>query len=181
MTVPSVLSRPGPLTRRAWDPFAEFGDLYERMGRLLDVSLPELAARERRSWTPAVDVEETENSYLIDADLPGVPAQAVSIDVRGNEVTITAEIADRQRSGVMRQQTRRVGRYEYSVRLPGDVDAESSEARLSDGVLQLRLPKVSATSSRHVPVIEAGGSEAGKQARSATTSGDGSGSRSATS
>ncbi|ONH33739.1 MULTISPECIES: Hsp20/alpha crystallin family protein [Protofrankia] len=174
MTVPSVLSRPGPLTRRGWDPFAEFGDLYERMGRLLDVSFPELTARERRSWAPAVDVEETEDSYLIDADLPGVPAQAVNIDVRGNEVTIAAEITERERSGVMRQQARRTGRYEYAVRLPGDVNAESSEARLADGVLQLRLSKVSATSSRHVPVLEAGEKNGrSEQAGGATASGRG--------
>ncbi|WP_131745945.1 Hsp20/alpha crystallin family protein [Frankia sp. Cppng1_Ct_nod] len=178
MTTPAVLSRPGPITRRVWDPFAEFGDLYDRMGRLLDVSFPELASRERRSWAPAADMEETEDSYIIDADLPGVPAKAVNIDVRGNEVTITAEIQDRQHRGVMRQQARRTGRYEYSVRLPGDVNPDNSEARLADGVLQLRLPKVSATASRHVPVIDAGEGQAG-ETRTAGTSGARSGSGSA--
>ncbi len=156
MTSLSVMSRPTPVTRRGWDPFAEFGDLYERMGRLLDVSLPDLMPREGRSWTPAIDMEETENSYIIEADLPGTPANTVNIDVRGNEVSITADIQAREHRGVMRQQMRRIGRYECTVRLPGEVDAEKSAAQAADGVLQLTLPKLSSTASRHVPVIEAG-------------------------
>jgi HSP20 family protein len=129
-----------------------------------------------------IDVEEAEDSYLIEADLPGVPADAVTIDVRANEVGITADTQQQERHGVMRQQMRRTGRYECAVRLPGDVDAERSEARMSDGVLRLKLAKVSATAARHVPVIEAGGHAGGETrsvngAGSRSESGRGSGSR----
>ena len=67
-----------------WDPFAEFEDLYDRMGRLVG-SVSESPVRQRAAlpWSPVADVSETEDDYLIEADLPGVGQDQVSVEVIG--------------------------------------------------------------------------------------------------
>ena len=69
MTLP-VVRDSQPAAR--WDPCAEFGDLYDRMGALMG---PVLGGPARQLaalvWSPLADVSETEDAYLIEADLPG--------------------------------------------------------------------------------------------------------------
>jgi HSP20 family protein len=60
----------------------------------------------------------------------------VNIELVGNELSITGE-----RKGTVRRRTRRTGRFEYSVRLPDQVDAAKIEASLDQGVLNVRVPK----------------------------------------
>ena len=59
----------------------------------------------------------------------------------GNELSITGEIKEKERKGALRRQTRRIGRFEYRVRLPEQVDASKIEASLDQGVLTVRVPK----------------------------------------
>ena len=81
MTLP-VVRDSQPAAR--WDPCAEFEDLYDRMGALMG---PVLAGPARQladlAWSPLADVSETEDAYLIEADLPGVKQDQVSVEVSG--------------------------------------------------------------------------------------------------
>jgi HSP20 family protein len=92
-------------------------------------------------WTPPVDIEETDDSYVIEAELPGVKEKDVDIEHVGSEISVTGEIKERDRKGVLRRQTRRTGRFEYRVRLPEQVDAEKISAEFDKGVLEIRIPK----------------------------------------
>jgi HSP20 family protein len=65
----------------------------------------------------------------------------VNIEVAGNELSITGEIKEKERKGALRRQTRHIGRFEYRVRLPEQVDASKIEASLDQGVLTVRVPK----------------------------------------
>jgi HSP20 family protein len=118
--------------------------MTERMRRMLDQTFGGLAwpsPVETGGWSPSVDIEETDDAYVVEADLPGVKAKDVSIELVGNELAITGELKDRERKGALRRQTRRTGRFEYRVTLPDHVDADKIEARLNDGVLTVRAPK----------------------------------------
>ncbi|HEV7898423.1 MAG TPA: Hsp20/alpha crystallin family protein, partial [Planosporangium sp.] len=76
-------------------------------------------------WVPAFDIEETEDSYIMEMDLPGVKPEDVNIELRdGNELRISGKYHERARTGTMRRQNRRGGDFEYDVILPGDVNAE---------------------------------------------------------
>ena len=79
----------------------------------------------------------------------------VNIELRDNEVRVTGEIKEKERSGVLRRQTRRVGQFEYIVTLPGDIDPEKVEASLHEGVLTVRLGKAAASQPRQIEVKEA--------------------------
>jgi HSP20 family molecular chaperone IbpA len=76
------------------------------------------------------------------AEIPGVQRNDVNIELVGNELMITGELKEKERTGVVRRRTRRVGRFDYRVMLPSQVDSNGIEAKLSDGVLTVRVPKM---------------------------------------
>jgi HSP20 family protein len=100
-------------------------------------------------WVPAFDIEETEDAYILEMDLPGVKPEDVNMELRdGNELRITGNYHERERTGTMRRQGRRGGDFEYDVVLPGDVNAEQIDATLEDGVLTVRLGKAQSQARR---------------------------------
>lgn len=105
-----------------WDPFRELEEMHERMGRLLESTFGP-AGRPMIGWSPLVDIEETDDAWVLEAELPGVNREDVNIEVRNGELAITGELKDRERTGVVRRQTRRTGRFDCRVALPGDVEA----------------------------------------------------------
>lgn len=145
--------QPSVADRDTGVPAAELDQLTDRMRRLLDQTFGRAAAPGRLTdavgWVPAVDIEEQDDAYVIEAELPGVKREDVTIELLGNELTISGEVRQRERKGLIRRQTRRVGRFEYRVVVPDQVAAaEEIEATLHDGVLTVRLPK-SARTERH--------------------------------
>src|SRR5213078_300284 len=124
----------------SWSPLSDIGQLNERMRRMLEQTFGGLLD-EPTGWIPAVDIEETEDGYVVEAEVPGVKREDVNIEVAGNDLSITGEIKEKERKGALRRRTRRTGRFEYRVRLPEQVDASKIEASLDQGVLAVRVPK----------------------------------------
>jgi HSP20 family protein len=143
---------------RRGDPVAEFEQLQEQMGQIINTFLrdPLLggSGQQQPFWVPAADLEETDDAYVLELDLPGVDKKDVNIELRDNEVRITGEVKEKERTGLLRRQTRRVGQFEYTITVPGDIDAEKVEAGLHDGVLTVRLPKAAASQPRQIQVKE---------------------------
>jgi HSP20 family protein len=135
-------------------PFAELEQVNERMRRVLEQTFGGLLS-EPLGWVPAVDIEEQEDVYVVEAEIPGVDRNDVNIEVVGNELLITGEIKERERKGVVRRRTRRTGRFEFRVTLPEQVDAEKIEAKLNDGVLTVRVPKSARAQRRRIEVKSA--------------------------
>ena len=128
----------------------------ERLRRMLDQTfgsfgLPALAT-ESVGWAPPVDIEEQDDAYVIEAELPGVAKDDVNIELISNELMITGEIKEREREGILRKRTRRIGRFEYRVRLPEQVDPDNVEAKLTNGVLSVRVPKREQAERRRIQV-----------------------------
>jgi HSP20 family protein len=128
----------------------------ERLRRMLDQTfgsfgLPSLVS-ESVGWSPPVDIEEQDNAYVIEAELPGVKKDDVNIELVSNELMITGDIKEREREGILRKRTRRIGRFEYRVRLPEQVDVNNVEASLKDGVLSVRVPKREQAERRRIQV-----------------------------
>jgi HSP20 family protein len=138
-----------------WEPLSEFEQVTERMRRMLEQTfggfgLPSLA--ERAGWSPLVDIEETDDAYVVEAELPGVDRKDVNVELVGSELTITGEAKEPERKGIVRRRNRRTGRFEYHVNLPGHVDAAKIDARLADGVLSVRVPKSERAQRRKIEV-----------------------------
>jgi HSP20 family protein len=136
MALPTRHGGGSPELRRAWDPFSEFEDMWSRMGRLLEQAAAPTAAS--GVWMPTAEEEEAENAYVVRAELPGVPAESIDIEVEGDELSITGELSEERRGKVL---SRRTGRFAYRTSLPAGTDSDSIEADLTDGVLTVRIPK----------------------------------------
>jgi HSP20 family protein len=135
-------------------PLRDVEQVTDRMRRLLDESFGGWTAllAEAAAWTPPVDIEETDDAWLVEAELPGVDRKDIDIELVGNELAITGEIKERERAGILRRKTRRVGRFEFRVTLPDQVDQDKIEANVRDGVLTVRVPKAERAQRRRIEV-----------------------------
>lgn len=137
-----------------WSPLSDIGQLNERMRRMLEQTFGGLLD-DTAGWIPAVDIEEKDDAYVVEAEVPGVKREDVNIEVTGHELFISGEMKERKREGVIRRQTRRTGRFEFRVTLPGEVDPEAVDAELNDGVLTVRIPKAQRMQRRRIEVKSA--------------------------
>jgi HSP20 family protein len=135
------------------DPFSDVNQLAQRMGQLFEDQWPNFPALlGRDGFVPQADVEETEDSYLIDMDLPGVDRDDVDIEVVGRRLVVTGERKEKERVGLLRRQTRTIGRFRYEVSLPDQVNEDGIAAALTDGVLHLQVPKRQGERRRRIEV-----------------------------
>ncbi|TKA13360.1 Hsp20/alpha crystallin family protein [Actinacidiphila oryziradicis] len=154
MTLPASRPRqPSGMARRS-DPVQQIENVYSQMDQLLQgffgQQVPESLAGTR--WAAPADIEETDDAFIVQLDVPGVKPEDIDVELRENQVRITGEIKEKERTGVLRRQTRPVGRFEHLIALPGEVDPDKVEATLSDGVLTLRLTKTGGPQTRHIQV-----------------------------
>jgi len=147
--------RRGATTPERWEPFTELEQMTDRMRRMLEQTFGGLgwtSPLERGGWSPLVDLEETDDAYVVEAEVPGVKREDLNIELAGDELSISGEIKEHQRQGTLRRQTRRTGRFDYRVSLPSHVDSEKVDASLADGVLTVRVPKAERAQRRRIEV-----------------------------
>jgi HSP20 family protein len=148
----ALLERRGervPVTR--WDPFTELESLHDQMGRLLSGRLSDWP-KALGTWSPAVDLEETEDAYLIEADVPGAAREDLTVEYQDGELVISGDIKEKQRTGVLHRRTRRSGHFEFRAGLPKDVEADKIEAKLADGVLTVQVPKSTKSAPKRIAI-----------------------------
>lgn len=109
-----------------------------------------------RDVVPLVDLEERDDSYLLDVELPGVRRDDVSVELTAGQLVITAERRERERVGLLRHRTRTTGRYRLELTLPVDVDGDHVAASLEQGVLTVVVPKAEHARRRRIPVARRG-------------------------
>jgi HSP20 family protein len=134
------------------EPFRELDELQRRTADLMQSVWSGLRAGDGPPWVPAVDLEETDDAWIVEAELPGVRREDVNVELADAELVISGDIKERERKGILRRQTRRTGRFEYRVTLPGRADPDAVEASLADGVLTVRVPKPEQGRPRRVEV-----------------------------
>ena len=105
-------------------------------------------------WTPAVDIKEQENEFVISADIPGVDPKDIEIHMEDGVLTIKgqrqAETADNQ-DGYKRVE-RSYGSFYRRFSLPDSADAENIKAKSHNGVLELTIPKTEKVKARRIKV-----------------------------
>ena len=150
--MPNVPARRESRDLTRWEPLRELEDMRQRMEGLFDELLRGGPLEAAGRWSPPVDLEETDDAWVVEADLPGVKKGDVTVEVRDNELTIHGELKERERVGILRRRTRRTGQFDYRVTLPGELDADNVDAQLKDGVLTLRIPKPARAQPRRIEI-----------------------------
>jgi HSP20 family protein len=148
----SLSERRSTSTPERWQPLNELDQFNERMRRILEQTFGSLAPTDGDRWMPLVDIEEEDDAYVVEADLPGVKREDVTIEQVGNELLISGELKERERKGVLRRETRRKGAFAYRVALPEQIDSDKIEAKLDQGVLTIRVPKSQRAQRRQIQV-----------------------------
>jgi len=143
-----------------WEPFRELSSLQTEMNRLFNAAFDTSPAGNggNRRWAPAMDLLETEDHFVLRADLPGMTDSDVNIELEDNVLTVSGERkAEREekREGFYRVE-RAFGSFSRSLTLPKGVDAEAVTAGFDNGVLEVRIPKPEQRKPRKITIGTAG-------------------------
>jgi HSP20 family protein len=129
-----------------FDPFRDLAVLQERMNRLFNDSLQgrgqDDAMLNRGSWTPAVDIFETDGALVLKAELPDLKREDIDVNVENNMLTLRGE---RRFDGEVKQEQfhrieRAYGAFVRQFALPPTVDSTKIAAEYKNGVLTITLP-----------------------------------------
>jgi HSP20 family protein len=145
-----------------WEPLRELSSLQSEMNRLFNTVFdqPGTGAGNGgalRRWVPAMDLVESEDHFILRADLPGLSEDDVKIELEDSTLTLSGERKtehERNEEGFYRVE-RAYGSFSRSLTLPKGVDPEAVEASFDRGVLEVRIPKPEERKPRR---IEIGGS-----------------------
>lgn len=103
---------------------------------------------------PAVNITENDDRYVVHAELPGIKADDIELQVDGRKLTISGErnIRSEDKGARYHRREREAGRFSRVIGLPGDVDADSVDAKMVNGVLMVQIPKSAAAKPKRITV-----------------------------
>lgn len=134
------------MTLQRFEPFRELMNIQERMNRLfgdLGAQAPVESEWATATWAPAVDIYETPQKIVLNADLPGIKQEDIQVSVERDRLVLRGE--RKFESEVNRENYHRVersfGTFARSFTLPPNIDQENIRADYKNGVLQVTLPK----------------------------------------
>ena len=140
-----------------WEPARELHTIQTEMNRLFNAFFDAPAQGNgggMRRWVPAMDLVETDEHFVLKADLPGLDAGDVTIEVEDNVLTVSGERKvehETSKEGYYRLE-RSSGEFRRSLTLPEGVEADKIEASFDKGVLEIRIPKPEVRKPRKVQI-----------------------------
>ncbi len=142
-------NRLSPAARVGWDVFDVGGEFDRLFGTA--IGAPTLT-----TWSPAVDVRESDNDFIVTAELPGLAKDDVDITVENGVLSLSGAKKEEREEGTADSGRyvleRRYGRFRRSFSLPRGVDADNVSAKFSDGILTVTLPKAAAAKPRQIKI-----------------------------
>jgi HSP20 family protein len=142
-----------------WEPARELNSLQQEMNRLFSSFFDTSAGGpgnggSARRWIPAMDLVETDEHFVLRADLPGLSEGDVQIELEDNVLTVAGERKtehEEHKEGYYRVE-RATGTFRRSLTLPEGVDADAIQATFDKGVLEVRIPKPEERKPRRVQI-----------------------------
>jgi HSP20 family protein len=148
-----------------WEPLGELNTIRGQMNRLFNTFLEGAAsgngAAGARRWIPAMDLVESDDHFVLRADLPGLSKSDVNIEVEGNVLMVSGErkAEHEEHEGSYYRLERASGSFARLLTLPAGVTAEGITASFDRGVLEVRIPKPEQSKPRKVPIHVGGGEQ----------------------
>ena len=155
--MPSILT--GPRSRD--DLTSLFGDVFASGFDPFPINMlswaPAFVSDYGTAVFPAVNVWSNDDAAFVEAELPGLPLDAIELTVTGDELVLAGHREELLEPGTTQHRRERgTGRFSRAVRLPFEIEADKVEARLVDGVLTVTLPKAATIRPRRIEVKTVG-------------------------
>jgi HSP20 family protein len=128
------------MTLTRWNPWQEM----ELVRRQMDQLFNELTPVREATWTPAIELTSNDNQFVLRAQLPGIDANDLDVQVGQKAVAIAGEHKfenKTEENGYFRSEFR-YGKFHRVIPLPADVQNDQVKADFKDGILTLTLPRV---------------------------------------
>jgi len=143
-----------------WDPFRDLMTLREKMNRLFEeafITRGEEKELVSGTWTPSVDIYETENALILSAEVPGIVEDDIEIKIENNTLTLHGErkFEKETKEENFHRIERAYGSFHRSFTLPNYIDQDKIKAEHENGILKITMPKKTEMKPRKVKVLKA--------------------------
>jgi len=142
-----------------WDPFRDLNMLQDRMNRLFEDASRNWKGDEpaaTTTWSPAVDIFETESEIVVKAEVPGMERKDITLNLENNVLTLRGErrfLKEAKEENYHRIE-RSYGGFSRAFSIPATVDEEKIRADYQDGVLKIVLPKKEQLRPKQIKIAE---------------------------
>lgn len=139
-----------------YEPWSMLNQIRREMDRMLEGTdeSGENSAIATSDWIPAVDIKETNDAFILHADVPGVDPKDIDVHMENGILTIKGERESEkkeEREGYKRVE-RQYGAFYRRFSLPDTADAEKIAAKSKNGVVEITIPKKAAVQPRKISV-----------------------------
>lgn len=141
------------LTRvSTWPTMGRLTDLRDEIDRFFESPLARTS--EFLGWTPAFDVYEEKDNYVVKAELPGMKREEINVSIEGGDLVISGERKSETKSegAEIYRAERYFGKFQRAVSLPATISAKDVRAEYKDGVLTVTLPKSEEAKPKQIEV-----------------------------
>lgn len=143
---------------RYWQPWREIDTLRRQFDQMFDTV-------DTAGWTPAIELKDIGNEFVLRAELPGIDAKDLDVQVTKDAISLAGEHHQEDRSeenGFFRSEFR-YGKFQRVIPLPGEVQNDRVKAEFKDGILSLTLPKIEQAKAVKLNLVESATLEAGSE------------------
>ena len=133
---------------------ASFSRFENEMGDLMERFFTKEEDWALTRFTPALNLSETENEYEVTLELPGIEREHVNVEIKEGDLWISGEKHEEreEKEKTFHRVERRHGEFRRLVHLPGAVKEDTVEAKFTDGVLTITVPKSEEAKPKRIPV-----------------------------
>ena len=137
-----------------WSPMDRLASFRDEINRLFDGGTPARDSGLFSGWTPALDVYDENDRFLVSVELPGLKKEEISLSFHDGVLTVSGERKHERegKEGETFRSERYFGKFQRSVSVPAAVDAGKVTATYKDGVLLIDLPKAEEAKPKQIQV-----------------------------
>ena len=140
----------------AWPTFGRLSSLRDELDRLFESPFAGLtnASQLLSGWTPALDVYEDKENFIVKAELPGMKNEDIDVSLHDGSLSISGERKSetKHKDAEVYRAERFFGRFQRTVTLPAPVAADKVKAQYKDGILTVTLPKSEEAKPKQIDV-----------------------------
>ena len=137
-----------------WSPLDRLASLRDEMDRLFDFAWPTRDSGLFSGWSPALDVHDEKDNFVVHVELPGMKKEEIDISLHDGVLTVSGERKHERekKDGELFRSERYFGKFQRSVTLPARVDGGKVKANYKDGILTINLPKAEEAKPKQIAV-----------------------------